>query len=234
MNRRFSGCRARAPWLQPNRAAMVFAAAVALLSGCGRDEAATPPRDSTPERSAARAETPPPLPRATRFSPVVHAADPKDGSAPGVPAALSGFCQLARRLPDPDAVRVDTLAMPRSPRSLVGLTGESSSSAALRCVVRNQEEWDLARSKVILSNPVIDARPVDFHREMIVIANAVWTRLFAQVWIDGSWSRGDTLVVAVAHVGMDGPPDEVDPGDGSPSVVVAVPRVRGPVFFIEH
>ena len=52
-----------------------------------------------------------------------------------------------------------------------------------------------------------------------------------EVWIDGTWMRADTLVVAVREIT---PPSDID-GDmvTTPVVVTRVPRARV-VFFLER
>jgi len=204
------------------------ALAIALVAGCGApDGGGRTDTDAPPSVAAepARAESPPSPARATRFTP--------DRASRAVPAELAAFCQVAQRQLGEAATQVDTLAMPRSPRSLVGLSNESSAREALRCIVRTPEEWDLARTRVLQRTLSIDRRQVDFGREMLVVASigGSWP-MFSQLWIDGSWSRGDTLVVAVRQLteSVNG----IGSGDGSPSVVVSVPRVAGPVYFIER
>jgi hypothetical protein len=205
--------------------------AAAALWGCGgrggeardpvrRDDAARPaPAQAAPDPEALPA-------RATRFS-------PGRANQAAIPAELAGFCQLAERQPRAGAKEVDTLALPRSPRSLVGMSNESSTTEALRCVVRTPAQWDLARSRVLMSTLSMDQRRMDFGREMLVVASSGgnWS-MFSQLWIDGSWSRGDTLVVAVRQLteSINGTGSR----DASPSAVVSVPRVNGPVFFIER
>jgi hypothetical protein len=162
---------------------------------------------------------------ATRFSP---------GSG-GAPAALAEFCQLARRGPDPKALAVDTLATPRSRRSLVALVDEAAADGALRCIVRDAEQWDTLRSRVFSRSPELGGRRVDFGREMLVVAAMGGPQpMFSGIWVDGSWSRGDTLIVAVNDGGDDSGGTGVGARDASPAVVVAVPRVSGPVFFLER
>jgi hypothetical protein len=204
----------------------------AALWGCGSRNGGSETRDPlrrsdavrpAPPQAAPDTEAPPA--RATRFSP--------GRASHAVAAELAPFCQLAERQPGEEAKVVDTLTMPRSPRSLVGLSGESSTREALRCIVRTPEQWDLARSRVLMSTLSMDRRQVDFGREMLVVASigGNWP-MFSELWIDGSWSRGDTLVVAVTQ--RTESMNEVGSGNASPSVVVSVPRMNGPVFFIER
>lgn len=141
------------------RAAIVLAAVANLLSGCGATEHATPSRrgsqvrDSTLERPLLPAEPPPPA-RAVRFAPAARPATAGDvedarlrrlgrgsGIHHGIPVELAGFCQLAERPSDARAVRVDTLAMPRSPRRLVELAIEGVGDDGVRCIVRDAEQW---------------------------------------------------------------------------------------------
>jgi hypothetical protein len=205
----------RAPWL---RACL----AVAFAAGCGGGA-----EGARSSRSAQTRGSHPPAPapaRATRFAP--------DSARSGLPAELAAFCQLARRDSADETTPVDTLAMPRSPRSLVGLDVESLAMRPLRCVVRGAAEWKVVRSGVLRGSPRFD-RPVDFRREMRVVGSAGTSQpMFSQLWIDGTWSRGDTLVVAVRHLVPGG--SGTDSDDGSPVAVVVVPRVSGPVFFVER
>ncbi|MFL5384758.1 MAG: hypothetical protein ACJ8GN_19720 [Longimicrobiaceae bacterium] len=101
----------------------------------------------------------------------------------------------------------------------------------LRCVVRTREEWAVVRPFILLGT---DPHPdIDFGKEMVIVASMGFSQpMFSTILVDGSWSHGDTLVVAVRHDRADTP--GTDAGNASPAVVVRVPRVAGPVFFIER
>ena len=73
----------------------------------------------------------------------------------------------------------------------------------------------------------------DFRREMLVVA-AMGSRptILYDIVVNGTWLRGDTLVVAVAgSTPQDG--DAVGDMGTAPAVVARVPRART-VFFFER
>jgi hypothetical protein len=204
------------PWpCRPARLAM----AAALLAGCGAHEKGGGAEVQAPARVASREVL------VTRFAP--------GQAADSVAAPFRGFCQPARGAPGIEPVRFDTVAAPRAPRALMRQDRESSLGAPLRCVVRSQREWDAIRPLTsIYPDSMFPAPAPDFSREMLVVAALGKRPTYSyEVWIDGSWMRADTLVVAVRELTPAGDTDG-DMGT-APAAVSRVPRARV-VFFLER
>jgi hypothetical protein len=194
----------------------------AALSGCGGRGDAAP-------RTPAQQEMPEPEPpaRIVRFAPGT--------GFDSIPAELAAFCHQDPPAARDSAVRLDTLSFDRAPRTLMRYDIESYLSLPLRCVVRTQRQWDVIRPLTAIHDdrefPM--APSVDFGKEMLVVAALGVRPTFSYgIRFEGSWLRGDTLVVAVRGMEPSGDSD-MDHGV-NPVVVIKVPRVSGPVFFIER
>ena len=193
--------------------------AAALLAGCGAHEEGEDTEVQAPPRAVSREVL------VTRFAP--------QAAVDSVPAPLRGFCQPTRGAPGIEPTRFDTVAAPRSPRALQRRDRESSLGTPLRCIVRDQREWDAIRPLTsIYPDSMFTAPGPDFRNEMLVVAALGRRSTYSyEVWIDGTWMRADTLVVAVREIT---PPSDID-GDmvTTPVVVTRVPRARV-VFFLER
>ncbi|HEU4561383.1 MAG TPA: protease complex subunit PrcB family protein, partial [Longimicrobium sp.] len=182
-----------------------------LACARGTSDSAAPAADVPADETMA----PPPV--VIRFAPAAGGA--------GVPARISSFCQPAEPAKSTPPVRVDTADFARAPRALMRLSIESYFETAVRCVVRNQVEWD--RVRPLTSNRPDSSFPhapaVDFGREMLIVAGAgARPSFFYEIQIDGTWVRGDTLVASVTTISPVGE-TALDVGT-SPAVVVKVPR----------
>jgi hypothetical protein len=194
---------------------------MAALCGCGgRGDSAPPVRA---EQDAPEAEAPA---RVVRFAPGT--------GSDSIPAELAAFChQDPPTAPDP-AVRLDTLSFARAPRALMRYDIESHLSLPLRCIVRTRRQWDLIRPlTAIRADRHFPMEPsVDFGKDMLVVAAQGYRPTFSYgIRFEGSWMRGDTLLVAVRGLEPSGGTG-LDHG-GAPTVVIKVPRARA-VFFLER
>jgi hypothetical protein len=110
---------------------------------------------------------------------------------------------------------------------------ESYVKAPLRCIVGSEREWDAVRPLTsIHPDSSFTAPAPDFDREMLVVA-AMGARPTPNydIAVDGTWLRGDTLVVELRNTE---PVGEIQENFGtSPVVVVKVPRAST-VYFLEH
>ncbi|MFL5384756.1 MAG: protease complex subunit PrcB family protein [Longimicrobiaceae bacterium] len=208
---------------------MQIVVAAVLLAACGPPEssgrtgAAAPPRVATaPVRASP--DTASRHLSLTRFAP---------GDGEGVPEGLSGFCQSLRNAPGPGPAWFDTTTAQRMPGALLRTDIESHLDAPLRCIVRNQREWDAIRPLTsIHPDSVFPAPAPDFRREMLVVA-AMGSRptILYDIVVNGTWLRGDTLVVTVTSASPQG--DVVGDMGTNPVVVARVPRART-VLFLER
>ncbi len=152
---------------------------------------------------------------------------PEPGPPGAVPVDLSDFCVPPRNGgEDVDERRATAV----TPPARVHHSAISRFEEGLRCVIRTREEWDAIRGRLIFSG---EPPEIDFSSESILLA-ALGPRSTtgSGIGIDTLVTSTDSLVAVVFSYESASPVEGTE--ETSPVDAVRVPRVAGPVRFVER